>query len=112
MNLFGSFLHNVVVHPLFFVGELFARVGLDVPMAIVEALHEATAPIDVDAPRTAPEAAAVDETEGWPVPAQSPRTDASRALEWYPAARPAMPPPPPPLAGSRAARMRGARETG
>jgi hypothetical protein len=52
---------------------------------------------------------AVDETESWPVPAQSPHTAESRALEYRPTPRRRTAAPTRPLAGSAAARMRAGR---
>lgn len=111
MTLLGSLIHNVLVHPLFFPAEALAALGYPGPLAAVVALHDLTAPEDevpgevtcADAPDAEPER---DETEGWAVPAQQPRTAASAALEYRPEPPPPPPAPPPPLAGSAAARMR------
>lgn len=109
MRLRDSFVHNVLVHPLFFPAEVFARLGFTFPLMVAEALHDATAPAEPEEPE---EPAEGDETEAWEVPAQAPHTPASRSLEWRPPAPLPAPEAPAPLAGSAAARMRAARRAG
>jgi hypothetical protein len=108
VTILGSLIHNVLVHPLFFPAEVLAALGYPGPLAAVVALHDLTAPEEpADATEEVePEEREPDETEGWVVPAQQPRTAASAALEYRPEPPPPPPPPPPPLAGSAAARMR------
>lgn len=115
MSLVWSFAHHCLAHPLLFVADVARAAGCPRLAALLEVPHELGAdgvpppPLSDDAGVPEPEP---DETEGWPVPAQAPLTDAARAMMWRPPA-PAPPSAPvEPAAGSLAARVQKARRAG
>lgn len=130
MNLRQSFFHNVIIHPLLFVADVLDWLGVAQGIGVaLDFLHDVTGLEERATPGPEASGAEVwmgdeageeaedeedeeDEGEGWPTPAQDPRTAASKALEYRPPAPTAPPPAPPPLAGSREARVRAARGPG